>query len=90
MGERMTEAGNLTRWQDSGQPHRWVWDSSGAWCHDEFVSLLDTLRAGPYWPLNEDDVLKTLEEARNTYCDLERWNLLGEPPAPPKDEDVWF
>ena len=86
----MTETENLSRWQDSGEPHVWVWECSGAWCHDDFVSLLATVRAGPYWPLNEDDVLKTLEAARDTYCDLERWNLLGEPPAPAKDDDVFF
>jgi len=86
----MTEADNLSGWKDSGEPHVWVWGRSGAWCHEEFVSLLVTLRTSPYWPLNEDDVLKTLEAARNTYCDLERWSLLCEPPAPPKDDDVWF
>ncbi len=86
----MSEAENLSRWQDSGEPYRWVWKCSGAWCHEEFVRLLATLRTSPYWPLNEAYVLKTLEAARKTYCDLERWNLLGEPPAPPKDDDVFF
>jgi len=67
-----------------------VWGRSGVWCHAEFASLLDTLCAGPYWPLNEVGVVTTLEAAAKTYCDLERWSLLGEPPAPPKDDDVWF
>jgi len=88
-GERRTRC-NLSRWQDSGQPHDWVWGRSGVWCHAEFASLLDTLCAGPYWPLNEVGVVTTLEAAAKTYCDLERWSLLGEPPAPPKDDDVWF
>ena len=91
----MTEAGNLTRWQASGEPHRWVWQHLGAWCHAEFANLLDTLRAGPYWPLNEVDVVTTLEAAAQTYHHLERWHLLGDlgqtdqPPASPDDE-IWF
>lgn len=95
-GKRMTEADNLTRWQDSGEPHVWVWQCSGAWSNDEFVSLLAALRTSPYWPLNEADVLKTLEAARNTYCDLERWHLLGDQgqtdqsPASPDDGEIWF
>jgi hypothetical protein len=94
----MTELDNLTRWKDAGHPHIWVWAWAGAWTDDEYAGLLASLRIGPFWPLNEDDIMKTLEAAAKTYLDLKRWHLLGDdvqgrrsaPPASPEDEDVWF
>jgi hypothetical protein len=94
----MTEAENLTRWKDSGEAHCWVWAYAGAWTDDEYAGLLATLRAGPYWPMNEDDIKKTLEAAAKTYLDLRRWHLLGDgekgrigdPPASPEDEEIFF
>lgn len=94
----MTQAENLSRWQDSGEPHAWVWRCSGAWSDQEFAHLLATLRMGPYWPMNEAEILQTLEDAARTFRDLQRWHLLdgdvqqrtGDPPASTEGEDVWF
>ena len=93
----MTESENLSKWQDSGQPHIWVWQHIGAWSDEEYAELLATLRAGPSWPLNEVDIMRTLHEAAQTYHDLKRWHLLGnenkqqttDVPASPDDE-IWF
>lgn len=78
---------NLTRWRDSGEPYRWIWSKSAAWCEQEFATLLADLRAGPYWPLDEAQVRRTLEAATATYCDLERWGLLAK--QDPED-DIFF
>jgi hypothetical protein len=94
----MNEAENLSRWKDSGEPHVWVWACEGAWTDDEYAGLLATLRAGPYWPLNKDDIVKTLEAAVRTFRDLQRWGLLGDEgqrragdsPPSPDDEEIFF
>lgn len=94
----MTDAENLKRWQDSGEAHRWVWNCSGVWCDEEYADLLVLLRMGVYWPMNENDIMKTVEAAAETYHNLNRWNLLGDQgqgrasnePAPPEDGGIWF
>jgi hypothetical protein len=94
----MTQAENLMQWKDSGEPHRWVWACAGAWTDEEYAGLLATLRAGPYWPLNDAEILQTLEAAAKTFRDLQRWGLLGDEgqrregvsPASPKDEEIFF
>lgn len=87
----MIEAGNLMRWKDSGDPHRWVWSFSGAWCDDEFARLLTNLQTGPFWPMSEGDILATIEAAAKTFHNLKRWNLLGEEGQPPsKADDIFF
>jgi hypothetical protein len=88
----MTEGENLMRWKDSGHPHIWVL----AWTDDEYAGLLATLRAGPYWPLTDDDIAKTLDAAAKTLRDLQRWGLLIDKglgravPASPTDEEIFF
>lgn len=94
----MYEAENLTRWRDSGDPHRFVWGCAGAWSEQEFDCFLASLRSGPYWPLDEANVRNTLEEAADTYHALKRWNLLadkvqervGDVPQPPEDDEIFF
>ena len=93
----MYEAENLTRWRDSGDPHRFVWGCTGAWSEQEFASFLASLRSGQYWPLNEDDVRKTLDDAADTYHDLKRWNLLADQaqertdvPKQSEDDGIFF
>jgi hypothetical protein len=78
---------NLTRWLDSGDPYRWVWSRSAAWSEQDYAELLVDLRAGPYWPLDEAEVRRTLETATSTYRDLERWGLLGKQDA---EDDIFF
>ena len=78
---------NLSRWLESGDPYRWIWNRSGAWCEQEFATLLAELRAGAYWPLDEAEVRGTIETATATYRDLERWGLLGKQDA---EDDIFF
>lgn len=84
---RPISSANLTHWLDSGDPYRWVWSRSAAWSEQDCAELLGDLQAGPYWPLDEAEVRRTLEEATSTYCDLERWGLLAKQDA---DDDIFF
>ena len=79
---------NLSRWLDSGDPYRWVWRRSAAWSEQDYAELLAELRAGPYWPLDEAEVRRTLEASTATYRDLERWGLLVGPEA--EDDEIFF
>lgn len=79
---------NLSRWLESGDPYRWVWSKAAAWCEQEFATLLADLRAGPFWPLDEVGVRRTLEAATSTYRDLERWGLLAKQDA--EHDDIFF
>ena len=79
---------NLSRWIESGDPYRWIWSKSAAWCEQDFAELLAELRAGPYWPLEEGGVRRTLEAATSTYRDLERWGLIAKQDA--EDDDIFF
>lgn len=80
-------AANLARWLDSGDPYRWVWGRSAAWSEQDCAELLVELRVGPYWPLDEAEVRRTLETATSTYRDLERWGLMGKQDA---EDEIFF
>ena len=83
----MNETHNLSRWLESGDPYRWIWSRVGAWSEQDYATLLADLRAGPYWPLDEAEVRRTLEAATATYRDLERWGLLAKQDA---EDDIFF
>jgi hypothetical protein len=78
---------NFSRWVESGDPYRWIWNRMGAWSEQDYATLLADLRAGPYWPLDEAEVRRTLETATATYRDLERWGLLVKQDA---EDDIFF
>lgn len=84
---RPISSANLTAWLDSGDPYRWVWSRSAAWSEQDYAEFLVALQAGPYWPLDESEVRRTLETATSTYRDLERWGLLGKQDA---EDDIFF
>jgi hypothetical protein len=84
---RPISSANLTRWLNSGDPYRWVWRRSAAWSEQDYAEFLVDLRAGPYWPLGEAEVRRTLEAATSAYRDLERWGLLGKQDA---EDDIFF
>jgi hypothetical protein len=69
---------NLRRWQDSGQPWRWVKDRQGQWGHDDWLALLDSLRHSQYWPLDERAVGELLERVKREYANLRRWRDSGQ------------
>jgi hypothetical protein len=54
----------LRRWRDAGQPRLWVQAHNGTWNHDDWLSLLEALQRSPFWPLEPDEVGRTLEEEK--------------------------
>jgi hypothetical protein len=70
---------NLRRWQQSGGPRRWVEARLGSWDHQAWLALLDELRGSPFWPLHPDAVGRAVEEAREQWQNLRRWERSGQP-----------
>jgi hypothetical protein len=71
---------NLRRWQEAGEPQRWVESHQGRWEHSDWTALLDRLRRSFfYWPMDPDAVGRVLEEAKARYWNLRRWRESGEP-----------
>lgn len=71
--------GNLRRWEESGQPRRWVESRQGQWNHADWLSLLETLQASEFWPLDPDAVSDVLDEVKTRYGNLRRWRGSGQP-----------
>ena len=67
---------NLKLWIESKQAEDWVAGHSGRWGHPEWTQLIDQLKAGPYWPLSEEDVGLRLEAVARTYSKT-RDHLVG-------------
>ena len=55
---------NLSRWQASEEADRWVAACQGVWHHQDWLTLLITLRRSEFWPLNFEAVGLELEQAR--------------------------
>src|SRR5882724_6090028 len=70
---------NLRRWQESGQPLRWIERHAGAWDHTAWLDLLAALQQSEYWPLDPDAVGALLEELRSPWRNLQRWRQSGLP-----------
>jgi hypothetical protein len=68
---------NLERWEASGEPHRWVEAQRGRWDHADWVRLLASLERSEFWPLAPEAVGRVLEEARQRYLNLTRWQRSG-------------
>lgn len=75
----MNPIDNLRRWRQSGQPRRWVEAHNGVWNHDDWLTLLSELVRSEYWPLQPEAVGATLEDARQRWQNLGRWQASGEP-----------
>jgi hypothetical protein len=74
----------LQSWIRSGEPQRWVADHSGRWGNEEWHSLLELVRTGPFGPLEEHDVRLVIEV---TAAEYQRSLITGAPieqsiPAP--------
>jgi hypothetical protein len=69
---------NLRRWQQSGQPGRWVEDHGGQWGYREWLELLAALRQSQFWPLDPEAVGRVLEAAKAERDNLGRWLASGE------------
>lgn len=68
---------NLKQWIESKQAEEWVASHFGRWGHREWLELVDQLRAGPYWPISEEDIGLRLEGVRKTYLKT-RDQLVGQ------------
>jgi hypothetical protein len=70
---------NLHRWQELGEPFRWVQAHRGRWTHDDWLHLLGNLVRSDFWPLDPDAVGQALEQSRRQWRNLRRWELSGQP-----------
>jgi hypothetical protein len=70
---------NLRRWEQTGAARRWVEARLGRWDHDAWVALLEDLRHSPCWPLDPEALGRALEEARERWQNLRRWERSGQP-----------
>lgn len=61
------QAENLARWLDSGQPQRWVAERKGDWNHDDWTSLLGLLAESDLWPMEPEEIGRTLEEFKSSF-----------------------
>jgi hypothetical protein len=59
-----SEAENLRRWRESGQPKSWVEAHHGEWNHQDWLALLETLKRTSFWPLKPEDVGAVLEDIK--------------------------
>jgi len=66
------EKRNLIRWQKSDQPRLWVEVHRGQWDHEEWLSLLETLRKSEFWPMSPDAVGRALDELKKEWHARER------------------
>jgi hypothetical protein len=62
-----SEADNLRRWKESGQPRAWVAARKGEWNHGDWLALLDELRRSPYWPMQPEEIGRVLEETKRHW-----------------------
>jgi len=60
-----TEEKNLQRWRESEEPLRWV-RSYWRWSHNDWLGLLDHLKASSYWPMEPDSIGQVLEELKKS------------------------
>lgn len=69
---------NLRRWRDSGLARRWVEAHHGQWDHDAWLALLASLKSSGYWPVAPAALGGVLEEARDHWRNLQRWQESGQ------------
>lgn len=70
-------ADNLSRWEESGQPWRWVESRCGVWDHRDWLILLANLRHSEFWPMEPDAVGAVLERMKQERANLKRWQESG-------------
>lgn len=58
---------NLKRWMESGQADQWVEAHSSQWSYSEWLTFLDELKAGSYWPMSPDDIGCHIESLARQY-----------------------
>ncbi len=85
-------AANLERWKQSGNPEAWVSARSGVWKHDDWLKLLEALKRSAYWPLDEIEIGRVLEQARKPGSPKQPQNIgqAAEAGAPKMLPDIEF
>lgn len=58
---------NLIRWRESGQPQLWVSERRGQWSHEDWLSLLESLKRTQYWPMDPDVIGGVLEQIKRRW-----------------------
>jgi hypothetical protein len=64
------------RWEQSGQPGRWVEAQGGAWDHTDWLGLVQELRRFDYWPLDLNAAGILLEGLKGRPRSQEHWPRL--------------
>jgi hypothetical protein len=73
-GERDARlADNLRRWQESGEPLRWVEGHQGQWARDELLGLVEGLGRSEFWPLDPASVEEVLNRLTAEWWNLRHW-----------------
>jgi hypothetical protein len=70
---------NLQAWKHSGLPQQWVDARQALWNHDDWLSLVATLRQSEFWPLDLGAAGQVLDELKLAHGSLVRWQLSGHP-----------
>jgi hypothetical protein len=68
---------NLRRWEQSGAARAWVEAHPDGWGHGDWLALLEDLSRSPYGQLDPDAVGGVLEEIREEWRNLRRWEQSG-------------
>jgi hypothetical protein len=61
------------RWRMSGLARRWVSAHQGRWGHDDWLELLEELRASDFWPMDAEALGLLLEELKVEWLSQRRW-----------------
>ncbi len=64
---------NLRRWQQSGEPRRWVEAHGGAWGDHDWHALVRSLHQSEFWPLDLAAAGRALDGLKEQYRNLRRW-----------------
>jgi hypothetical protein len=69
---------NLRRWEESGEPYRWVEAHRGRWTADDLRRLGASLERSAFAPLDGPSIEAALLRARQRYEALREWLYSGE------------
>jgi hypothetical protein len=69
----------LRRWQESGEPLRWVEAHQGHWTHADWLALLAKLQRSERGAIDPDRIGVLLEDLKRKWWNLRRWRDSGQP-----------
>ena len=62
--EAEKKAENLKRWKASPNPRKWLETRLAGWNHEQWQRLLEQVKTSKFWPLDEAELGRSLEETR--------------------------